>query len=226
MSLMELLSQNPVFSHLNQVERSDLAERAISRRYPKGQWITHYGDIWPYFFIVEQGIITALKESREGRSLIVLSLEPGGILWGMAFFHEEYLMPVALIADEDSLIHLWTQESLLPAFLENGRMSWELARLMVKRMQRASDIVDELAFQPVTGRLARLLLEHYYEAVDGYVARDLTLDEMAARIGTTHEMVCRLLSRFAEDGAIRITRTEFMIADRSLLGKLAEKVKG
>jgi CRP-like cAMP-binding protein len=223
--LSELLSQNPIFSHLDSAGKNTLSEMAIARRYPKGGWITHHGDIWPYFFIVESGKINAIKESSMGRSLNVLTLERGDVLWGLAFFQEEVPMPVGLAADEDSQIYLWSQDRLQPFLLENGRLSWELARLMVLRMQHASDIVEELAFQPVTGRLARLLLELYGETVEDYVARDLTLDEMAARIGTTREMVCRQLYHFADEGAIHINRTEFMISNREHLERLAGLLK-
>ncbi|MFH1632697.1 MAG: hypothetical protein ABIG63_01610 [Chloroflexota bacterium] len=50
-------------------------------------------------------------------------------------------------------------------------MSWELSRLMVKRMQRASDIVEDLAFHSVTSRLAHLLLGGYQATSDIPVAR-------------------------------------------------------
>jgi hypothetical protein len=41
--------------------------------------------------------------------------------------------------------------------------------------------------------------DHISRGADGeLVARELTLDEMAARIGTTREIVCRALYRFAE----------------------------
>jgi CRP-like cAMP-binding protein len=93
-----------------------------------------------------------------------------------------------------------------------------MTRLMVQRMLHASEIVDGLAFQPVASRLARLLLEQY--PADQLAAeRHLTLDEMAAHIGSTREMVCRILYRFAAQGAIQINRTEFIFKDRQLLEK-------
>jgi CRP/FNR family transcriptional regulator len=226
MELQELLAQNPIFGQLDERGRNNLADAAISRRYQQGEWILHYGDVWPYLFVVGEGAVTALKESSEGRSLVVMTLSPGQVFWGVAFFLEGAPMPVALVAEEDTRLHLWSQERLLPMLRENGSLSWELSRLLVKRMLRASDIVEELAFQPVTGRLARLLLGHFESAVGESVARDLTLDEMAARIGSTREMVCRQLYRFADQGAIRINRTEFMITDRELLEQHAERVKG
>jgi CRP-like cAMP-binding protein len=54
------------------------------------------------------------------------------------------------------------------------------------------------------------------------IGRHLTLDEMAARIGTTREMVCRALYRFADKRLIDVTRTEFVLTDEAGLGKLAE----
>jgi CRP-like cAMP-binding protein len=226
MALMDVLSRNPIFSHLDEVQRNNLVEIAITRRFQKGQWITHNGDLWPYLFAVESGIVTAVKESSEGRSLIVVSLGPGEVFWGVSFFQEDAVMPVSLVAGEESVVYLWPKDRLLPFMLQDGHISWELAKLMVKRMLRASDIVDELAFQPVTGRLARLLLDHFGEAVEEVVSRDITLEEMAARIGTTREMVCRQLYRFVDEGAIQISRTELLITDIKLLEEMAGKVKG
>jgi CRP-like cAMP-binding protein len=84
-------------------------------------------------------------------------------------------------------------------------------------MLMASDLVEGLAFQPVVGRLAKWLLDRHQETAKKYIARDTTLDEMAAQIGTTREVVCRLLYRFAEEGAVEISRTELMICNSNLL---------
>jgi len=125
-------------------------------------------------------------------------------------------MPVTLETTKKTTLFLWPRERILPVILQNGQFSWKLSCLMVQRMLRASAIVDELAFQPVTGRVARLLLENFPSDQD-FAPRHLTLDEMAAHVGTTREMVCRILYRFAEQGAIQINRTEFIFTDRGIL---------
>lgn len=76
---------------------------------------------------------------------------------------------------------------------------------------------------PVAGRLARLLLEHY-QPVEGQPApRNLTLDEMAETVGTTHELVSRTLHRFADEGMIQINRMEFIFTDPAALENLANQ---
>jgi len=141
----------------------------------------------------------------------------------LAFFQEEMPMPVALIAEEESKVFLWSREDLLPFLLKNGKMSWEFARQMVSRMQQASEVVESLAFHPVPGRLANLLLDRYSGSGEAPVARDLTLEQMAAHIGSTREMVCRALYKFADDGIIEINRTEFLISNKNLLGEIAHR---
>jgi CRP-like cAMP-binding protein len=94
---------------------------------------------------------------------------------------------------------------------------------MIYKMTRASEILEEMAFQPVAGRLAKLLMESGLKEKHGFIYRSLTLDEMAARIGSTREMVCRFLHRFADDKIIDITRTEYRIVDHDRLNELVKK---
>lgn len=217
------LKENQVFGTLSDANIDGLIANSIARNYTDGEWITHYGDIWPYLFFVEKGEIEAVKESHDGKSLIVMESKAGDVFWGVGFFLDEVKMPVALVARRDSRLLLWHRDRILPLLHSNGRLSWELARLMATLMRNVSEIVDDLAFQPVTGRLARLLLVHFGSSGDGYVSRDMTLDEMASRIGSTREVVCRQLYRFADEGLIQINRTELMIANREKLEQQANQ---
>ena len=215
------LIENQIFSHLDRDELQLIGDRAHPRQIQNGEWIVHHGDVWPNLFFVEKGQVTAIMESSEGRSLTLVTVGAGDVFWGLAFFIENAPMPAALRATEDCELLIWSQEDLLPFILENGKLSWELACLAIRRVQFASEIVERLAFQPLTGRLARLLLEQF-PASQSVVPRHLTLDEMASRIGTTREMVCRILYRFAEAGAIQINRTEFVFINRDILDSFSQ----
>jgi len=219
------LAKCSLFSVFGSEDLEYLITASLTRSYPADQWVTHYASAWPYLFLVEAGQISALKESPEGRSLVVMVLDEGDIFWGVGFFKEGIGMPVALVAKQETRLRLWTREKLLPFILNNGRFSWALSQLMVERMLRASQMLEELAFQPVAGRLANLLLEQFNDQAGDILSRDLTLDDMAARIGSTREMVCRHLYHFADQGAIQINRTEFKISDHNMLRQFAGKGK-
>jgi CRP/FNR family transcriptional regulator len=221
-SLVKTLSSHPVFSSLDEDTIEHLAKSSIERSYEKKTTIVRTEEIWPYFFLVVDGSVEAVKASPEGRNLLVGIFNSGDLFWGLAFFRESAPMPVTLQTDQPSRINIWSKEILQPVIFQNGKLLWEISCVMVDNMMRASGIVDSLAFQPVAGRVAQFLLEEY-PSDHTNLPRNLTLDEMAARTGTTREMVCRFLQQFANNGAIEITRTEFAIINRQKLENIAKK---
>lgn len=220
-SIEQLLSSNSLFAEFSAADRTRIAERALKRDYGKGELIAQYKDVWPYLLLVASGEVDLVKESAEGRNLIVTTLGPCEVFWGLAFFYEDVPSVVTLQAHSAARLYVWSRQTLLPMLLENGRATWELCRTMVRRMQRASEILGELAFQPVAARVARVLLDHYAGVDSTRVKRDLTLDEIAARAGTTREMVCRALYSFSDKGLIEITRTEFVLTDKKALSAMS-----
>jgi CRP-like cAMP-binding protein len=225
-TLEEWLRTHPVLGSLDEGERTFLVERSLARDLQKGEVLALQGDVWPCLFLVGHGRIDATKTSGEGRSLLVTTLGAGDLFWGPAFFQEGAPLPATLEAHDRTRVYLWPRQSVEPFLLAHGRIAWEMCRLMVQRMQRASTVVEELAFQPVAGRLARLLVAVSGGREKELIPRSLTLDEIAARVGTTREVACRFLHRFADEGLIDITRTEFVVHDQNRLEELAGQVKG
>ena len=170
-SLERILAANTMFEGLPQNELADLADNAIQRTYADQEIIVHQEDIWPYLFLIADGKIDAIKESAEGRSFIAMSLKAGDVFWGLAFF-EDAPMPVLLQAKEATQIYIWSREYLVPIVQQHGDMSWKLCQVMISRMQLASAIVDDLAFQPVMGRLAGLILSEFSDAGDEFKSRE------------------------------------------------------
>ncbi len=222
-SLTGLLHIHPVFASMGTEDLNLFVKLGTSRKLQKGEVLALQGDVWPYLFFVAEGELDAVKGSREGRNLLVTTFGKGELFWGLAFFQENAPLLATMEANRPSSIFLWSRQRIEPIFIEHGRMSWELCHVMIQRMQRASAIVDDLAFQPVAGRLAHLLLDHFDTAGEQAVERSLTLDDMATRIGTTREMVCRVLYRFADKKLINVTRTEFVLTDRDGLSRLVDE---
>jgi CRP/FNR family transcriptional regulator len=222
-SLKQILAGHALFAGLTQDELAEIADHAILRTYADHEILVQQEDVWPYLFLVTQGRIEAVKESAAGRAFTATSLLAGDIFWGLAFFIQDAPMPVLLQAKGTAQVQIWSRDYLVPIIKKHGEMSWTLCQVMINRMQLASVIVEDLAFQPVMGRLAGLILSEFGDAEDEFKTRELTLEEMASRIGTTREMVCRHLYQFAEKGAIQIKRTELRITNRIILENQAGK---
>jgi CRP/FNR family cyclic AMP-dependent transcriptional regulator len=222
---LEYLAKDPVFSKFDLEDRKRVAELATQRVYHEGEYIAHYGDHWPCTFITMQGVVNILKLSSEGRTLGALRLGSGEVFWSPSFFDEGPL-PASLEVKGSCTIYLWQRDDLLPVIKSNHEVMWQICLLMAQRIRMASDYVEELAFQPVSGRLAKLLLEQFKGGDDLHIARDLTLDEMGSMTGTTSVMVCKILSRFSSDGLIKVGRTQLSLLDQEKLEQLADRNKG
>ena len=214
------VEQIQIFRFLDEHQRIQLARLATKKGFEKGEFIAHYEEIWPHMLLVESGVIGVLKLSSEGRNLGALRLGSGDFFISPSFF-DGGPIPASLEVKETCRIYVWHQDQVLPIIRQNPEVLWNMCLLLVQRMRQASEFVEELAFQPVTGRLARLLLDQFKESDDPQVARQFTLDEMSTMIGTTPVMVCKMLSRFAANDLIKVSRTEFKLLDRSELERMA-----
>lgn len=219
----ELIAHHPVFRSIDKATLARINNLAVLKKYLKGDFLVHQGEIWPYLFLVKKGTIAAEKDSEDGRTLVAATIGNGELFWGLAFFMEDASMPAAFEVIEDAEILLWSRSDLISILQTHGAFSWELGKLAVQRMLQASEVLESMTFHPIAVRLARLLMGISKDEVQNPIERSMTLDEMAARIGSTREMVCRLLYRFSDEGLIKITRTEFTVVDAENLHKRAQK---
>jgi len=217
----EMPTQGSVLAKLSESERKMLQQFAVQKEYKKGEFVAHYGDIWPYVAIVNSGMINVVKLSAEGRRLGGLKLRSGDEFWGPSLFDGEPLPAALEVGQAGTVVTIWHRNHVLPIVQKNPVILWELCLLLMKRMRQASGFVEGLTFHPVAGRLAQLLLKQFEGSTSDLVTRELSLDEMGTIIGTTSVMVCKQLYRFAEDGMINVSRTEFQLTDQAGLEKVA-----
>jgi CRP/FNR family transcriptional regulator len=218
-NLAHLLEIAPVFRCLCVDERNELKTKVKEKYYQRGEFIAHYGDIWPQVFIVAQGEIHVQKFSVDGRALGTIWLGVGDVFWSPSVF-DGSPMPAALEVKAGCKIYLWDGEQALRFVRCNLEALWELCLLLVRRIRQASEYVEELAFKPVTTRVARVLLDQFDNQPDGQIRREFSLDEMSTMTGTTPVMVCKVLSRLAAEGVIQVSRRNLALLNRQALEEI------
>jgi len=65
------------------------------------------------------------------------------------------------------------------------------------------------------------LLNQFEGTAEAPIARNMSLEEIGAMIGTTPVMVCKHLYRFTENGLINVSRSEFELSNQLGLEKIA-----
>ncbi len=216
-----LLKKTLIFRQLTDQDREDLARCANPKSLTGGEFLAMHGQIWPYLLIVDSGVIKIHKVSAQGRTLGARRLAEGELFCSPTIIDGEPL-PATLEADGFCSLFLWQDDQILPFLQKNNLALWDLSTLLLKCMRQASEMVENLAFHPVASRVARLLLKQHQKSGADHVERELTLDEMATMVGTTPVMVCKVLSQFADQGYLKVSRTEIEFIDGEQLEKVID----
>ncbi len=219
--LDEFIADKLVFRRFTEEQKKTLIEKAIKVNLKKAEIINLHGNKYPYAFIVIKGLIYANKDSAEGRSLTLKSFTTGDTFWGHAIFRDNPT-PSTLVSFKPSEIYQWHRDDILPILLENKEALWDLCIQLSQRTIEVNQTIEEMVFNPVVNRLARLLVGEFESVEEGSIRRNMTLDEMAAKIGSTREVVCRLLYRLSDENLIQVDRTKFILVNKIELGKLAD----
>jgi len=221
--IAQQLVQTSVFNHLPEAEGREMVRLARRMRPAGGDYLLHQGDVWPHVIFLLEGELRWEILSLSGREHVLFTIGPGDVFWGHSLFDDEP-MPASLIASRRSEALVWDRETILPFLFGCPQALWDLTQLQVRTMRRAREIIYGLAFQPVSARLAGLLLESFGEQrEEATIERDFTLNEVAARVASSPEVVCRILHQFHADGVLELTRAHITLRDPHALNRIVEK---
>jgi CRP/FNR family cyclic AMP-dependent transcriptional regulator len=109
---------------------------------------------------------------------------------------------------------------------ERPEVAERLLRVLARRLRRTDDLLSDLIFTDVPGRLAKQLLglaQRYGVQENGAlrVTHDLTQEELAQLIGSSRETVNKALSDFSQRGWIRLEGKSVVIAESEHLARRA-----
>ena len=221
MDLSAQLKHIDILQKLPDNDQTTLVQSARRRSLKPGEYLCHQGDVWRYVFWMATGKLRWAMLSAGGREHVLFHIDAGKLFWAHSLFDEQP-MPASLSAVERSLIYLWHADDIQVVLYRNPEVLWEVNRHLVGIMRQARQVIYGLAFQPVAGRLAHLLLDRFRGKDESTQERDLSLSEIAATVATSPEVVCRLLHQFQEDGILEVTRTTITLRDQTSLEDLVE----
>jgi CRP/FNR family transcriptional regulator len=216
--LLALLENAEVLGKIANAQKQQLVSLAIRRVLKRDEALYWQGDLWRNVLLIASGSLRSVIHSTDGRSYVVSTWEKRDEFWSHSLFDGEP-MPSTLEAVQESIVYQWDGEEVLRILFGNSDAMRALLRRQIKMIRKRRETIADLAFQPVTGRLAKLLLEQV-PVSENSAQRDLTLDQIASRVATSPEVVCRALYQLQRDGLLQVTRASITLHDRAALERL------
>jgi CRP/FNR family transcriptional regulator len=184
-------------------------------RIPAGKDVFLEGDRTDAIALLISGVVRVYKIGETGRELTLYRFGNGQscILTANAILNQKTFPAVATVEKDAEAV-------MVPADAFRAWVGrYDLWRefvfdLLSQRLSSVMEIVDEVAFRRMDARVASFLIERArHEA-----PLRLTHQEIAAELGTSREVVSRLLEDFAEQGLIRTSRGLIEILDEGGIG--------
>lgn len=218
-NLAELLSTVEVFEKLTDKDRQDFSQLAIRRSLKKGEVLCHQGDDWPFVLYVSNGALRSMINSPDGRSYVVSTWEKGDVFWAHTIF-DQTPMPSTLEVVRSTSLYQWEGEKALQVIFRNQNATRALLRRQTQLIRKRRESIYNLAFNQVSSRLAKMVIEKFENAESPTVQRDLTLEDMASMVASSPEVICRILYQFQAEGYLKVTRASITLNNRQALENL------
>lgn len=204
--LVETIGGFPFFKGVRKSDVEALAGLALCHEYPKNNILSYRGDPAGSIFLVISGRMKVILTNDEGREVILSILGPGG-MFGITAAFDDGEQPAHAVTLERSTIARFNAESFVRWTDASAGARGALIRELTRQVRELSAKIGEHALMSTRDRLLLTLLEIADEEgkpdPDGtqIAFRRPTHRELANRIGTSREVVSRLLAELREADA-------------------------
>jgi CRP/FNR family transcriptional regulator len=218
----EILRRVPYFATLPTVELRRLARRCARRDVGIGEALFEEGESCRGLLIVVEGVIEIRQISLRGKEQVFHTEGPGSTLGEGPLFDGGGYIATAVAVTPARMLFVPRAE-VLRLCQRRPAVALAMLKTMARRVRHFASIISDLAFRPVTERLARYLDTAVAGPIKPGACIELTLTQaqLAARLGTVRELVARALSQLEASGVIARDRSRIIIRDPARLAALA-----
>ena len=212
----KLLKMYPALNDLNIDQLASLLRPEALLQLPENTELFAEHQPCRGFPLVLEGSIRVIKQSANGRELMLYRVKPGGsciisssCLLGKTQYNARGITETAI-----KLLVL-----PLPLFstliTENTAFRDFVFHLFSERISNLMELVEEVAFTRLDQRLAKQLISRSDNVLN------ITHQQLANELGSVREIVSRLLKGFAAQGLVGLSREQIQILNREKLTLLA-----
>jgi CRP/FNR family transcriptional regulator, anaerobic regulatory protein len=204
----------PLLQHADPQMVHEFQQSASFAKIPAGKDVFLEGDRVDGIALLISGVVRVYKIGETGRQITLYRFGNGQscILTANAILSQKTFPAVATVEKD-------AEAAMIPAdIFRNWVSKYDLWRefvfdLLSQRLSSVMEIIDEVAFRRMDSRLAAMLLTR--SQVQNPLR--MTHQEIAAELGSSREVISRLLEDFSERGFVSASRGEVEVLDADSL---------
>lgn len=196
----------------------EFQQHAYLAHIPSGRDIFLEGDRVEALALLISGVVRVYNIGASGREITLYRFGLGDscILSANAIFNQQNFPAIATVEEEAEAVMI---PSAIFRDWVNRYEVWRnfIINLLSQRLSSLMAVIDEVAFQRMDSRIAALLAQRALHENPMQV----THQEIAAELGSSREVISRILEEFARQGMIETARGTVLVLDSEALQKQA-----
>jgi CRP/FNR family transcriptional regulator len=219
----DVLRRAPLFEALDDDSAAALQAGVTIVELARGDRLFEEGSSGNQLYVVLDGKIKLTRAATDGRENLLGVLGPGEMFGELSLF-DPRPRTASAIAVTDSRLAALAHDDLRSWLTGRPDVALHLLRALAQRLRRANDVMADLVFTDVPGRVAKALLDladrFGTTQEDGLqVNHDLTQEELAQLVGASRETVNKALADFAARGWLQLSAKSVLLIEPERLRK-------
>ncbi|MDE5984872.1 MAG: Crp/Fnr family transcriptional regulator [Eubacterium sp.] len=206
------LEKLPFWNKLTTEEKSQLNSFTIIKQYKKGDIIYSENDICLGAVMIVGGTSRVYIMSEEGREITLFRLkERDCCVLSASCIISEITFDTYMMAESDCDILIVNYSFFSKLIDTNIYVKCFVYELLTERLSTVMWVMQQILFNKLDRRLALFLADEYEKSKSNEIK--MTQEEIAKNIGSTREVVTRMLNKFASKDLIEVARKSIVIKD-------------
>ncbi|WP_457640022.1 Crp/Fnr family transcriptional regulator [Persephonella sp.] len=219
------LKDIPLLEGIPEEDFKEIAKYFHLKEFKKNDYIFFEGDEEPGIYIVIDGIVKLIKETADGKTVILRLVTPKEVFGWLVMGDSRPSSTYTAQALVDTKVLYVSNKDFLKLLSLYPALAVKITCDASKMLLEAYDRLKSLAAEKVEGRIANLLLElsrKIGKEEDGKIVikAPITRQDLAEMTGTTVETAIRIMSKWKKEGIVNTERGKIEILDPDYLEDL------
>jgi len=200
------LKQVPLFADLADEDIRELMSLAKRRTFRNNEVIFHREDPGQVLYVIKEGKVKISLISPDGQEISLVVFGKGECFGEFAIL-DGLPRSADAVALEKVECYTLQRSDFHNAIMRNPKIAIQIIEVLTKRLRSTDQMVEDLIFLDVYGRVAKKLLEladtHGTKVDDGTrIDVRLTQQELASMVGASRESVNKVMGYFTDKNLI------------------------
>ena len=219
--LKSLLLDYPDLTESADAQCWDMLAGAKLQTFEPSTILFHENMVCEHFMLIVEGCIRVFKESSEGREVTLYRVEPGQLcIHNLNSLVDGIQYPIIARAEKPIRGLIISRAAFKQALDESASFRTYVLRTLTGRLSHMADLIAGFAFSRLDLRVACWLNDQFEKSCGRPIK--VTHSDVADELGTTREMISRILKDFEHKRCIQLARGKIHLVCKHTLHLVSE----